>query len=359
MIQIIKKSSKSSGLPPGALIHIGEKKTDKIKITFFDYNFNKFQEKVVQRVDDCFSLKKTPTVSWINIDGLHDIEVIEKIGSCFDIHPLVLEDILNTDQRPKIEDLENYIFLVLKMLLYDKKEHEIHSEQVSLVLGKNFVISFQESIGDVFDNIRDRIRKGKGRIRKMGADYLAYSLIDAIVDNYFIILEEIGEKIEDMEEELVSSPTPKTLQQIYNLKREMIYLRKSVWPLRELISGMQRGESKLIKSVTNIYLRDLYDHTIQVIDTIETYREMFSSMLDMYISSVSNKLNEIMKVLTIFSAIFIPLTFITGIYGMNFDTRLPFNMPELGWYFGYPMVLVIMIGVLVTLLVFFKRKKWI
>ncbi len=360
MIRISKKSSRASGLPPGALIHIGEKKTDKIKITFFDYKADKFQEKEVEQIEDCFSLKKTPTISWINIDGLHEIDVIEKIGSCFDIHQLVLEDILNTDQRPKMEDLENYIFLVLKMLSYDEKENEIYAEQVSLVLGKNFVISFQESIGDVFDNVRERIRKGKGRIRKLGADYLAYSLIDAIVDNYFIILEKIGEKVEEMEEELVSNPTPKTLQQIYNFKREMIYLRKSVWPLRDVISGMQRGESKLIRPTTNIYLRDLYDHTIQVIDTIETYRDMFSGMLEMYMSSVSNKLNEIMKVLTIFSAIFIPLTFITGIYGMNFkhSENAPFNMPELEWYFGYPMVLAIMIGIATTLLIFFKRKKW-
>ena len=359
MSRINKKTSKASGLPPGALIHIGDKKTEKIKITFFDYSLEKFEEKVVQKVEDCFSLKKTPTISWINIDGLHKIDVIEKIGNCFDIHPLVLEDILNTDQRPKMEDLEDYIFLVLKMLSYNKDKHQINSEQESLVLGRSFVISFQESIGDVFDNVRDRIRKGKGRIRKMGADYLAYSIIDAIVDNYFVILEKIGEKVEETEEELISNPNPKTLQQIYNLKGEMIYLRKSVWPLREVISGMQRSGSRLIKSTTDIYLRDLYDHTIQVIDNIETFRDMFSGMLEMYLSSVSNKLNEIMKILTIFSAIFIPLSFITGIYGMNFDTKSPFNMPELGWYFGYPIVLAIMFGVIVILLVFFKKKKWI
>jgi magnesium transporter len=354
-----RKSSKSSGLPPGALVYIGEKKTEKIKITFFDYNLDKFEEKEVKKIEDCFSLKKRSTVSWINIDGLHDVSVIEKIGSCFDIHPLVLEDVLNTNQRPKIEDLENYLFFVLKMLLYDEKKHEIHSEQVSLILGKNFVISFQESIGDVFDNVRQRIRNGKGRIRKMGADYLAYSLIDEIVDNYFVILEKIGEKVEDLEEDLVSNPTPKTLHKIYNLKREMIHLRRSVWPIREVINGMQRGDSKLIKSSTNIYLRDLYDHTIQVIDTIETFRDMISGMLDMYMSSVSNKMNEIMKVLTIFAAIFIPLTFIAGVYGMNFDPEYsPFNMPELKWYFGYPMALCMMAGLVIVMIVYFKHKKW-
>ena len=356
---INRKNSKASGLPPGALVHIGEKKTENIRITFFDYNSDKFEEKEVKIIEDCFSLKKRPTVSWINIDGLHDIQVIEKIGRCFDIHPLVLEDILNTNQRPKIEDLENYIFFVLKMLFYDEKKHEIHSEQVSLILGKNFVISFQESIGDVFDNVRERIRNGKGRIRKMGPDYLAYSLIDEIVDNYFVILEKIGEKVEELEEALVSNPEPKTLHKIYNLKREMIHLRRSVWPLREVINIIQRGDSKLIKPSTNIYLRDLYDHTIQVIDTIETFRDMISGMLDMYMSSVSNKMNEIMKVLTIFAAIFIPLTFIAGVYGMNFDPEYsPFNMPELKWYFGYPMALCIMTGLVIVMLAYFKHKRW-
>ncbi|MBN2066822.1 MAG: magnesium/cobalt transporter CorA, partial [Candidatus Thermoplasmatota archaeon] len=348
------------GLPPGSLVHIGEQKTEKVKITVIDYHASTFGEKVVKTVEECFAFKGKPTVTWINVDGLHEIDVIEKLGTCFDVHSLVLEDILNTDQRPKMEDLESYIFLVLKMLYSDEKHREIHSEQVSLILGKNFVISFQESMGDVFDAVRERLRSGKGRIRKMGPDYLTYALLDAIVDNYFVILEKIGDKVESMEEDLVSNPVPETLQQIYNLKREMIYLRKSVWPLREVINGLLRQESKLIRKDTHVYLRDLYDHTIQVIDTIETFRDMISGMLDIYMSSVSNKMNEVMKVLTIFAAIFIPLTFVAGVYGMNFDpSASPFNMPELGWPLGYPLVLVVMIAVAITMLVYFKRKKWL
>jgi len=354
MSRLIKKRSKERGLPPGSLVHIGEKKTEKVKITVIDYNISNLEQKEVRKVEECFSFKPKPTVTWINVDGLHEVEVIEKLGKCFDIHPLVLEDILNTDQRPKMEDFEKYIFFVLKMLYVDDKTKEIHSEQISLILGNNFVISFQESIGDVFDAVRERIRSGKTRIRKRSADYLAYALFDAIVDGYFSILEKIGEKVESMEEDLISNPIPKTLQEIYNLKREMIYIRKSVWPLREVINNLLREESKIIKNSTHIYLRDLYDHTIQVIDTIETFRDMISGMLDIYMSSVSNKMNEVMKVLTIFAAIFIPLTFIAGIYGMNFQ-----YMPELSLPWAYPAVWIVILIVGISLLGYFKHRKWI
>ncbi|KYK21756.1 magnesium transporter [Thermoplasmatales archaeon SG8-52-4] len=354
MQRLIKKSSKSRGLPPGALVHIGEKKTEKVKISVIDYIEGNYEEREVKNVEECFPFKDKPTVTWINVDGLHEVDVFEKLGKCFEIHPLVLEDILNTDQRPKIEDFEKYIFLILKMLFINDKTKEIHSEQVSLIFGNNFVISFQESIGDVFDAVRERIRKGKGRIQKMGADYLVYCLIDAIVDNYFIILEHIGDNVEGLEEDLVNNPKTEILQMIYNLKREMIYLRKSVWPLREVINGLLRGDSKLIKKETHIYLRDLYDHTIQTIDTIETFRDMISGMLDIYMSSISNKMNEVMKVLTIFAAIFIPLTFIAGVYGMNFQ-----YMPELSIPWAYPTVWAVIIGVGVVLLGFFRYKKWI
>jgi len=354
MVRFIKKSANTRGLPPGSVVHVGEKKTEKVKISVMDYTIEKFDEKEVKKVEECFSFKRKPSVTWINVDGLHDIEVIKRLGDCFEIHPLVLEGIVNTDQRPKMEDYEKYIFFVLKMLNVDDKTHEIHSEQVSLILGKNYVISFQEQVGDVFDAVRERIRKGKGRIRKMGADYLAYSLIDSVIDNYFIILEMIGEKVENIEQDVVSNPKPEILQKIYNLKREMIYLRKSVWPLREVINGLLREESKLIKKGTNVYLRDLYDHTIQVIDTIETFRDMISGMLDIYMSSVSNKMNEVMKVLTIFAAVFIPLTFIAGVYGMNFH-----YMPELSLPWAYPAIWIVIITVGISLLVYFKHKKWI
>ena len=353
-MRLIKKSSKSVGLPPGSLIHIGEKKTEKTKISVIDYGIGKYDEKEVKNVEDCFPYIKKSSVTWINVDGLHEVNVIEKLGNCFEIHPLVLEDIVNTEQRPKMEDFEKYIFFVLKMLYAADKTNMIYSEQVSIILGKNFVISFQEAVGDVFDSVRERIRKGKGRIRKMGSDYLAHALIDAIVDNYYAILEKIGERVESMEQDLVSNPVPGTLQQIYNIKREMIYLRKSVWPLREVINGLIREESKLIRKETHIYLRDLYDHTIQVIDTIETFRDMISGMLDIYMSSVSNKMNEVMKVLTIFAAIFIPLTFIAGIYGMNFQ-----YMPELSIQWAYPTVWIIIILISFSLLVYFKHRKWL
>lgn len=354
MGRFIKRNKKSAGLPPGSLVHIGEKKTEKAKITLIDYDENNFFEKEPETIDECFRYKDKKSVTWINIDGLHDVELVEKIGQQFNLHPLVLEDILNTGQRPKTEDLDDYFFVVLKMLTYEDAKKMIESEQVSLVFSKNFVISFQEKPGDVFESIRNRIRNGKGRIRKMNADYLAYVLIDAIVDNYFSILEKIGDRVEDLEEELLQDSGTETMQRIHSLKREMLFLRKSVWPFREAINALVRSESKIIQKTTMVYLKDVYDHTIQVIDTAETFRDMISGMLDVYLSTVSNKMNEVMKVLTIFAAIFIPLTFIAGVYGMNFQ-----NMPELGWNLGYPMALMIMLLVGIVMLFYFKRKKWL
>src|SRR5659263_273275 len=349
-----KKRSIKTGLPPGSLIHIGEKKAESVRISILDYDENQFQEKETKTIEECFPFKDKPTTTWINIDGLHQVDIIEKIGKKFDFHPLLLEDILNTEQRPKIEDFETHIYIVLKMLYYDEKTNEITSEQISIIFGHNFVISFQEKEGDIFDPIIERIRTGKGRIRKMGADYLAYSLMDGIVDSYFIILEKLGENIEDVEETMITDPKPETLRGIHSLKRKMISLRKSVWPLREVLSALERSESSLIREPTRIYLKDVYDHTIQVIDTVETYRDVLSGMLDVYLSSISNKMNEIMKVLTIIATIFIPLTFIAGVYGMNFEF-----MPELGWRWGYPAIWVVMISVGILMLVYFRKKKWI
>jgi magnesium transporter len=350
----IKNHIKKTGLPPGSLIYTGQKKMESVRITVLDYDELNIQEKQAKKIEECFEYKTKPTVTWINIDGLHDVEIIEKIGNYYDIHPLALEDILHTGQRPKFDDSEKYLFVILMMLRYEDDSQSVISEQVSLLLGNNFVISFQENIGDVFEQIRDRIRNSKGRIRKMGPDYLMYALLDAIVDGYFVILEKLDEKIESLEEELVEKPTEKTLQQIHNLKREMIFLRKSVWPLRELISGLQRTESELIQSSTEAYLRDVYDHTIQVIDTVESFRDMIASMLDLYLSSISNRMNEVMKVLTIIATIFIPLTFVAGIYGMNFE-----NMPELKWKLGYLGVWVIMIIITAGMIYYFKKKKWL
>ena len=354
MPKLLKRTSKKAGLPPGTLIYIGDKKTEKIRIRIIDYDEVQFEEKEVKTVEECFTFKEKPTVTWINIGGLHQVDIIEKLGNYFGLHPLLLEDILNTEQRPKIEDFGDYIFVVLKMLYYDGNENSIRAEQVSLVIGSNFVISFQEREGDLFDPIRERIRKGKGRIRKAGADYLIYSLLDTIVDNYFIILEEFGDKIEDTETGLAKNPTSEILQNIRKIKKELLFLRKSVWHLREVVSRLEKAESPLIHESSGVYLRDVYDHTIQVIDTVESFRDMVSGLLDVYLSSISNKMNEVMKVLTIFAAIFIPLTFIAGIYGMNFE-----SMPELRWHWGYPAVLIVMATITAALLVYFKRKKWL
>ncbi|MHC4166594.1 MAG: magnesium/cobalt transporter CorA [Planctomycetota bacterium] len=349
-----KKHSRKAGLAPGTLVHIGEKKVERIRISYLDYDAQNFQEKQASDVEECFPLKKTPTVSWINIDGIHEVEVIEKIGRHFDLHPLLLEDILSTTQRPKFEDYDSHVFVVLKMLRSAGDRRLVQSEQISLVLGRNFVISFQESIGDVFEPIRDRIRKAKGRIRKMGPDYLAYALLDAIVDGYFSVLETAGEKVESMEEQLVKEPNEKIPRQIHALKREMILLRKSIWPLRELVGNLQRSESILITESTGIYLRDVYDHTIQVIDTVESYRDIVASMLDIYLSSISNRMNAVMKVLTIIATIFIPLTFVAGIYGMNFK-----YMPELEWRWGYAVALLVMAVIAAGMIVYFRKKKWL
>jgi magnesium transporter len=354
MPRLIKKRSKKAGLPPGTLVHIGEQKAEKVSITVIDYDEGRLQEEEIETVEECFPFKDKPTVTWINVDGIHQVEILELLGECFGLHPLVLEDILNTDQRPKLEDFGDYIFVVLKTFSYNDQSDEVEPEQISLILGPSLVMSFQEREGDVFNPIRERIRTGKGRIRRMGADYLAYALLDLVVDNYFTVLEQVGEKVEFLEEELVTSPTPETLQTIHNLKREMIFLRKSVWPLREVVGALERGESSLIKESTGIYLRDVYDHTIQVIDTIETFRDMISGMLDIYLSSVSNRMNEVMKVLTIIATIFIPLTLIAGIYGMNFQ-----YMPELGWRWGYPIVWLVMLAIGAVMLVYFRRKKWL
>lgn len=355
MPRFLKRVSKKIGLSPGALVHIGKKRIEKVRIRIIDYDETHLEEKEARSIEECFPFKDKPTVTWVNIDGLHEVEIMEKIGKHFSLHPLVLEDILNTEQRPKIEDFDDYIFIVLKMLHYDQNDNEVKAEQISIIVGQNFVLSFQERVGDIFNPLRERIRNAKGRVRKMGADYLAYNLMDAIVDNYFTVLEKLGEQIERTEEELVTNPTPETLQTLHNLKREMIFLRKSVWPLREVVSRLERGESPLIKESTGIYLRDVYDHTIQVIDTVETFRDMLSGMLDIYLSSVSNRMNEVMKVLTIIATIFIPLTFVAGIYGMNFE-----YMPELKWHWVYPRAFWIVIaGIAGFMLFYFRRKRWL
>jgi magnesium transporter len=341
------------GLPPGTLLHIGEKRSEKVRITIYDYDQTHFLEKEVDHIEEWVP-SKGKRVTWINITGIHDVDIIQEIGVHFSIHPLSLEDVLNTGQRPKTEDFKEYIFVVLKMFQYNEKDRKVCIEQISLIFGSHFVISFEEEEGDVFNPIRKRIKNEKSIIRRMGADYLAYALVDAIVDNYFVVLEALGEDIEDLHEELIREPTTETLETIQILKREMIMLRKSVWPLREVVSSLEKGESSLIGKGTLVYLRDVYDHTIQVIDSIETFRDLLSGMLDIYLSSVSNRMNEIMKVLTIIATIFIPLTFLAGIYGMNFQ-----YMPELELKWGYYAVLLVMVLIGCIMVVYFRKKKWL
>ncbi|MBU0460952.1 MAG: magnesium/cobalt transporter CorA [Nanoarchaeota archaeon] len=327
----------------------------KVKISIIDYDEKRFLEKEAKTIEECVPFRDPKTVTWINVDGVHDLQTIEMMGSYFGIHPLILEDITQTDQRPKIEVFEDHIFILLKMLMFDPAKKTITSEQVSVLLGDNFVISFQENkAGDVLEPIRERIRTSKGRIRKLKADYLLYTILDAVVDHYFVVLEHIGEHIETLEEKLITHPTTETLQALYSFKRELFTLSKSVWPLREVINKLQRGETDLINDATEIYFKDVYDHTIQTIETVETYRDIISGMLDVYLSSVSNKMNEIMKVLTIIATIFIPLTFITGIYGMNFV-----HMPEIEWEWGYTMVWTVIIVSAIFMLYYFRKKNWL
>ncbi|MBC8496266.1 MAG: magnesium/cobalt transporter CorA [Chloroflexi bacterium] len=321
----------SVGHAPGTLVSIEREAARPLELTIFEYGLDRnAEERRADTVAECMPFNTQAHVTWLNVDGSHQAKVLEEIGSNLDIHPLALEDILDTSQRPKMEDFEQYLFIELNMLLWDQEHAQVESEQVSLILGEKYVITFQEHEKDVFDPIRKRIREGKNRLTRQGADYLAYALIDAIVDHYFIVLENLGEQIEFLEDELISDPDGGTLQVIHELKRELIFLRKSVWPLREVIGALERGESPLFQESSLIYLRDVYDHTIQIIDTVETFRDMVSGMLDIYLSSISNRMNEVMKVLTIIATIFIPLSFFTGLYGMNFA-----YMPELQWRWGY------------------------
>jgi magnesium transporter len=350
---VVRKRSIKAGLPPGTLIHIGRRHAEKAKILLCEYGESHFQEREIGSLEKILPLSDGTAVAWIHIDGLQEIPLLEQIGSAFGLHPLILEDILNTEQRPKSEDHGDYLYIVLK-LFHEGTGGVLIPEQVSIVLGPNWLISLQEKRGSLFDPIRERLRNEKGRLRKAGADYLAHALLDAIVDSYFVVLDTFGEQIESLEGALIGRPSPLTLQAIQALKREIIALRKSVWPLREMLGGLGRSDSQLIRAPSVPYFRDVYDHTVQVIDTIETYREMLSGMLEIYLSSISNRMNEIMKVLTIIATVFMPLTFLVGVYGTNFK-----YLPELEWRWGYFALWGVMICIAVFMLVVFRRKKWL
>ena len=344
-------NSQNIGAPPGTLFYNGEVRNEPIKITLIEFNETEYFEDEYYDIEDCISHVKPNMIKWINVGGIHKPELVEQIGKIYNIHPLTLEDIVHIDQRPKFEDYEHYVIAMMKMISYSS---QVDSEQLAIILLENTVISFQEPHGgDAFDIIRNRLRTAKGRVRKLGADYLAYALMDAVVDCYFTCIEKIGDKVEEIEEDIINDSDKKSLLELYHLKREMIYLRKQVWPLRDMINNMIRSETQLINSSTDIYLRDLSDHVTRIIDTVETYRDLLSGIMDIYLSTNANKMNEVMKVLTIMSSIFIPVTFIVGVYGMNFE-----NMPELKSQNGYYFVWGIMLSVIGGLLFYFKKKKW-
>ncbi|MGC9434892.1 MAG: magnesium/cobalt transporter CorA [Methanomicrobiales archaeon] len=345
-----RKSSEKSGLPPGTLIHIGEAPPEPVRIRSIHYDESLVAEEECADPKEAFGAGEG--ITWINVDGVHEPALIDRIGEMASLHSLTREDIVTTTQRPKVDDFGEYVYIVVRMIRM--ADGEIRSEQVSIVLMPHTVISFQEREGDVFDPIRERIRTGKGRLRKGGSGYLAYALLDAVVDGYYGVFEGIGDEVEVLEEAVVSEPDPAVLQRIYRLKRELIAIRKTIWPLREVVATLERSDSDLLGDDLRIYLRDVYDHTIQMVDTLETYRDTLAGMVDIYLSSVSNRMNEVMKVLTIIATIFIPLTFIAGLYGMNFAV-----MPELAHPMGYPLVLIAMALIAVGEVIYFHKRGWL
>jgi magnesium transporter len=350
-----RRRSQKAGLPPGSLIHIGEQKVDRPRVKVFSYGPDDCEEKELTSAPECAAYRSRPGVVWINVDGIHDAGLLTSFGECLGLHPLTMEDIQNTEQRPKLEDYGTYLYVVLRTLSHGGDgSGEVKAEQVSFILSKGCVLSFQERVGDCFDPIRERIRGAKGRVRGMGPDYLLYRLMDAVVDNYFVVIEEIGERFELLEEKVLAKPDPATLAEIHSLKRQLVLLRRSLWPLRETVSSLERSDSPLIDQGVRVFLRDIYDHTVQVIDLVESYRDTLSGMLDVYLSSVSNRMNEVMRVLTVIATIFMPLTFIAGIYGMNFE-----HMPELSLTWGYPAVWIVMVATFLGMLVYFRRKGWL
>ncbi|NMG18864.1 magnesium/cobalt transporter CorA [Brasilonema bromeliae] len=330
------------------------------EMTLIDYSTGDVIRKEIKTPEECADYLDTASVSWVEVQGLGDEDILRRLGKVFDLHPLVLEDIVNLVERPKIEEYEDYLLIICRMVVPKEKRYGFYSEQVSLVLGKNYLLTVQEEPEhDCLEGVRARICNNKGIIRKRKADYLAYSLLDAIIDGFFPVLELYGERIEELEEEVMVNPSRQTLQKIYQVRRELLQLRRYIWPQRDAINSLIRDGNELISEDVRIYLRDCYDHAVQVMDMLETYRELATGLMDVYLSAVSNRMNEIMKFLTVMSSIFIPLTFVAGIYGMNFNTdKSPYNMPELNWYWGYPMCLAFMAAVAFVLVFIFWRRGW-
>jgi len=347
------------GTQPGTII-IDENAEQPI-IFLIDYNQTELIQKQISYPEECLNYLDTESVSWVDVQGLGSQDILHRLGQTFDLHPLILEDIVNMVERPKIEDYEEQLVIIAHMVVPNHNNGSFYSEQVSLVLGKYYVLTVQEEPEhDCFDGVRMRINKAKGIIRRQHSDYLAYSLLDAIIDGFFPVLELYGERIDDLEEEVIVNPSQQTLQKIYQIRRELLQLRRAIWPQRDAINSLIRDGSELISDEVRVYLRDCYDHAVQVMDIVETYRELVAGLMDVYLSAISNKMNEIMKVLTVVSSIFIPLTFIAGVYGMNFNTeKSPHNMPELNWYWGYPLCLGAMALIAISLIYFFWRRGWL
>ncbi|MBK1989173.1 magnesium/cobalt transporter CorA [Sphaerospermopsis aphanizomenoides BCCUSP55] len=356
---LVKEYYHQPGTIPGTIIV--DENAIQPNIILIDYNQNELIREQIINPEDCINYLDTESVSWVDVQGLGNRDILERLGKVFDLHPLVLEDVVNMAERPKIEDYEDQLLIIARMVVPKAKGYGFHSEQVSLVLGKHYLLTVQEEPEhDCFDGVRTRIKKNKGIIRKQESDYLAYALLDAIIDGFFPVLELYGERIEELEQEVIVKPSPQTLQQIYQIRRELLQLRRAIWPQRDAINSLIRDGSEIISDEVRIYLRDCYDHTVQVMDMVETYRELTSGLMDVYLSAVSNKMNEIMKLLTVVSSIFIPLTFVAGIYGMNFNTeKSPYNMPELNWYWGYPLCLALMAVIAGGLIFFFWRRGWL
>jgi magnesium transporter len=342
------------GLPPGSVVFVGEEKTDPVQFSVIDYTGDELEERTLSDAEAVLPYRDSPTTTWINVSGVHDEAAIRTIGDHFGLHPLIQEDIVHTGQRPKLETYDDHVYVVSKMLYHDEEEDRLRAEQVSFVLGGSYLISFQEDPGDVFEPVRERLRKGRGRIRTSGTDYLTYALLDVIVDHYFVILEALGARTEEVEEEVLEDPQAETQERINDLRRDLIFMRRMTWPVRELLSQLQRLESPLWSDETRPFVRDTYDHAVQVLDLVESLRDVVGGLTDLYMTALSNRMNEIMKVLTIIGTIFIPLTFVAGIYGMNFE-----YMPELTVWYAYPTAMAAMAAIAAVLLLYFRRKEWI
>ncbi len=352
--RLYRRLSTQPGRPPGTLAYDRERRVEEVSIRIMEYGPESCTVRIPATLEDTFACRDSDAVSWIDIEGLHDTEMLGRFGAHFGLHPLVLEDILNTHQRPKLEEYDEYLYLVVRMLMPGPSGDDIHSEQVSIILAPRFVVTFQEVPGDVFDPLRKRIDHGRGRIRRMQTDYLAYAIIDSVVDNYFVLLDKVAERIENVEDSISENPRPDDLPRVHELRRMLVYLRRNIWPLRDVVSSLERSDNELITDLTRPYLRDLHDHVIQSMESIENFRDVVSSVQELYESSINNRTNQIIRVLTIISTIFVPLTFLAGVYGMNFE-----HMPELHWKWAYLGFWIVSVFIVMGAVRFLRLRRWL